>query len=370
MRMLFMIHKLTYSGAPKMLSWVANRMAEKGHEVHLVTFFSDEQARLLNEAIMVHSLNIAQSNSRVVRNTTGMMKTIIKLHKKVMEIKPDVVVSFLDSVGYVYLPIAALLTKCKLIASERVDPFSYHRKLAKFRRFSLKCCDRVVFQTEGARAFYKEHAPIYNNSIVIPNPVVINPEILEMNKHIPPPSERDNRIVTVGRLSLRQKRQDILLEAFQRIHDRYPQYRLVIYGDGPDDKKIQSQIEQMNLSHCVTLAGRVSNVEKEIFHAAAFVLTSDFEGIPNALIEAMSIGVPVVSTDCSPGGAALLIKDDKNGYLVPCRDPEIIAEKLSLLLNDPNISARFSHNCPDIIHEFSEDSIADKWEMVFTTRKK
>lgn len=365
MKMLFMIPRLTYSGAPKMMAWVANKMAERGHEVHLLTFFSEEQARILHENVTAHSLRVSQSKSRLVRNTAGMMKTIWCLHKKVRQLKPDIVVSFLDSVGYVYLPIGSLLTKSKFVVSERVDPYAYHGKMARIRFELMKFAHGSVFQTEGARKFFEPYKKIFNHSTVIPNPVVASETVLALQKSIPSYEDRDKRIVTVGRLSISQKRQDVLLEAFRLFHETHPEYKLFIYGDGGDMATIQAMIEEMGLSEQVMLAGRTNQVEKEIAHAAAFVLTSDFEGIPNALIEALSIGVPSISTDCSPGGAALLIQDGVNGFLVPCGDAKAITEKLSRIVESKEISERFSQNSPAITEEFSEKSIADKWEAYF-----
>ncbi len=362
MKILFATTCLDYSGAPKMMAWVANQMAERGHEVHLVTFFSEEQARLLHKNVTMSSLQITQSESRLIRNTTGMLKTISRLHKKVRELKPDVVISFLDSVGYVYLPIGRFLTKAKMVASERVDPYSYHGKTAVARFALMQFAHGTVFQTDGARQFFEKRKRIYDHSTVIPNPVVLSEHVLAMQKRIPTYSERDKRIVTVGRLSLRQKRQDILLDAFRIFHEKNPEYTLVMYGDGPDREKIQAMIDERGLSDCAILAGRTDRVEEEIFHAAAFVLTSDYEGIPNALIEAMSIGVPCVSTDCSPGGARLLVDDGENGYIVPCGDHKMLAERLQRIVCDERISSRFSVNSPEIKSRYSEMVIMEKWE--------
>ncbi len=367
MKILFMIPRLTYSGAPKMMAWVANNMAKKGHEVHLVTFFSEEQARVLHENVETHSLGVRQSESRLVRNTTGMAKTLSALHKTVRKVKPDIVVSFLDSVGYVYLPIGRLLTKSKFVASERVDPYSYRGKLSKIRFFLMRYANGTVFQTDGAREFFADRKGIYNKSTVIANPVVLSAETEAMLKDVPAYSQRDKRIVTVGRLSLRQKRQDILFDAFKIFHDTHSDYKLVIYGDGEDKDKIQKLIDEKGLSDCVLLAGRTDKVEEKIFNAKAFVLTSDFEGIPNALIEAMSIGVPSVSTDCSPGGAKLLIKDGENGFLVPRGDAKAIADRLCEVVDNEVVSKTFSENGPLISKTFSEDVITEKWEKYFSS---
>lgn len=367
MRLIFAIPRLSYSGAPKMMAWVANQMAARGHEVHLITFYSEEQARILHENVTMCSLKVVQSKNRLVRNTTGMLKTIARLHTMVKTLKPDVVVTFLDSVGYVYLPICRFFTKAKIIASERVDPYAYRGKIARIRFALMRFAHGTVFQTPGAQCFFEKRRKIFKNSVVIPNPVILSTKAANMQKCIPSFLERDKRIVTVGRLSLHQKRQDVMLDAFKLFHEKNPEYTLVIYGGGQDGSKIQAMIDERGLSDCAVLAGITDRVEEMIFHAAAFVLTSDFEGIPNALIEAMSIGVPSVSTDCSPGGAALLIRDGENGFLVPCGDAEAIAEKLSVLVCDSKTADLFSQTSPLIANDLAESIIADKWETYFKT---
>ena len=228
----------------------------------------------------------------------------------------------------------------------------------------MGCADGVVFQTEGARAHFP--GKIYDNSTVIPNPAVIKPAVAEnLSKYLHTCEERDNRIVSVGRLSIVQKRQDVLLGAFRIVYEKYPQMQLVLYGDGEDREKIRALAEEMGLADCVVLAGNTNQVEENICTARAFVLTSDYEGIPNALIEALSVGVPAVSTDCSPGGAALLIRDGENGFLVPRGDAQAVADRLLKVVEEPQLADHFSAEGPKIIEEFSEDRIADLWEQYF-----
>lgn len=365
MRILFAFPRLSYSGAPKMMSWIANQMAQRGHEVHFVTFFSEEQARVLHERVTFHSLNIHRSGSRLVRNTTEMLKAVCRLHKLIKQVSPDVMVSFLDSVGCVYLPIGRWLTNCRFVVSERADPYARHGVTARLLYSLMRFAHGIVFQTQGAQKFFGNNTAIFRCSTVIPNPVVVNDSVKRMQAMIPAVGERDHRIVTVGRLSLKQKRQDVLLEAFMLFRQSHRDYELVIYGDGPDKKRIQDLIDKMNMSDHVTLAGRTDEVEKAIFRSAAFVLTSDYEGIPNALIEALSLGVPSVSTDCSPGGAALLLRNEENGFLVPRGDAAAIAEKLTVLVEQAAVAERFSRNGPFVAERFAEAVIADKWETYF-----
>lgn len=367
MKILLAIPRLTYSGAPKMMAWVANQMALRGHDVRFVAYFSNEQLRSLHKRVKFHSLGIHQSKNRLVRNTLGMIQTLIQLDNYVRKERPDIFVSFLDSVGYMYLPIGK--KRCKIVISERVDPYSYRGWLSKIRFKLMGFADQTVFQTDKAQQFFENMRTIFEKSQVIPNPVVLSESVMNLQNSIPEFIQRDNRIVTVGRLSLEQKRQDVLLQAFQIVHQNHPEMQLVIYGDGQDRDKIYHMICDMGLANSVMLAGRTDFVERDILSASAFVITSDFEGIPNSLIEALSVGVPCVATDCSPGGAALLIDNGENGYLVPKGDVQQIADCICNLLENKEISEKFSRNGPKIIHRFSEKKIADLWERCFLNLK-
>lgn len=363
MKIVFGIPALDYSGAPKMMSWVANQMSKRGHEVKIVSYFSEECAVKLEAGVEFYPLGLKRSSSRFIRNTFGMAQAICKLDKYVKSQKPDAFVTFLDSVGMSYLPIVK--KRCRVLASERADPYAYKKDTLKARMALIEKADVIIFQTDGARDYFKENEKIYGKSAVIPNPVVLKDDVKELRTNIPDFSSRDNRVVTVGRLSLIQKRQDVLIDAFELVHKKHPELELVIYGDGPDKSKIQDIIDNKGLSHCITLAGKISDVEKTIYNARVFVLSSDLEGIPNALIEAMSVGVPCVSTDCSPGGARLLVNDGENGYIVPRGDFAALASRICELAENKDDSERLSQKALDIIDAFGEEKIANEWECEF-----
>lgn len=362
MRIAFLFSILNHSGAPKMLTWVANQMAKRGHEVHIVSFFKTEKLPVLEENVTHHCLHIDKSKSRLARNTVVMAKTQYRLLCKLKQLRPDGIVSFNISGTYVHLVLNKLFGRYPVIFSERTDPNIYKGKKKKLFQFLMSHAKGMVFQTQGARECFS--GKIYENSVVIPNPAVVKPEVAEaLPRYLHTYKERDNRIVSVGRLSIVQKRQDILLEAFRLVHEKHPEMQLVLYGDGEDKEKLRTLAAEKGLSDSVVLAGNTDQVEENICAARAFVLTSDYEGIPNALIEAMSVGVPCVSTDCSPGGAALLIRDGENGFLVPRADAPAVAEKLLQLIEDPQTSDRFAAEGPKITETLSEDRIADLWEQ-------
>lgn len=362
MRIVFMTGVMGLSGASKMMAFAANSMARAGHEVHVVAFFSQECAQRLEPGVHFVSLGNGRNGSRLMRNTLGMVKTLCRLDSLVRKLRPDVAVTFLDSVGYVYLLVNRLLRRCCMVASERTDPHAQRGWTVKLRAFLLGFADGVVFQTQGAMAFYGGNRRILRRAEIIPNPVII-PEA--MRTQLPQlrvcAAQRSNRIVTVGRLALRQKRQDVLLEAFRIVHAQRPETTLHIYGKGPSEAEIRRRVEALGLADCVTLEGETAQVLTDIHAARLFVLPSDYEGIPNALIEAMTVGVPCVSTDCSPGGARLLIRDGIDGFLVPRGDAQAMAERMLQLLDDPALCDRFSQEAVKIGDRFSEERIAGLW---------
>ena len=367
MKILFLISKLHYSGAPKMMAWVANQMAQRGHQVTLVSMYDQDNSQQLCPEVTLRLLGRRKSKSRLLRNTKDLAGTLRALCRCVKEEQPDVVVSFLDAAGSMLLPLKRFYGRVPVLASERVDPSARKGILGWFRHRLLRFADGIVFQTEGARAFYSYDACILSKSRVIPNPVVLQPEQM-----LPPVpfAQRDNRIVSVGRLTMRQKRYDVMLDAFLLVHRAMPELRLEIYGDGKDAAAVQQMVAARGLETAVSLKGKTEDVFGVLRQAKAFVITSDYEGIPNALIEALSFGVPAVATDCSPGGARLLVEHGVNGLLVPCGDAAAVAEGLLRLAGDAVLSDSIAQNAVKIAEKFPQGPIADQWEQALLELKR
>lgn len=157
---------------------------------------------------------------------------------------------------------------------------------------------------------------------------------------------------------MKQKRQDLLIEAFKKLSNEYPEYILEFYGSGEDERAIQELIGQRKN---IKLCGMTRNVAEAIQNAAMFVLTSDYEGIPNALLEAMSIGVPCISTDCSPGGAAMLIENGINGLLVNQGDVVGLYNAMKYYAKNPHIAETMGAKGTEVCDRFSEEIISELW---------
>ncbi|MGR5992081.1 glycosyltransferase [Bacillus paranthracis] len=210
-----------------------------------------------------------------------------------------------------------------------------------------------VFQSNGAKALYSKK--VQGNSTVILNPI--------NSKKLPNyyKGKRKKEIVSVGRLHS-QKNQKMLIKAFCCIAKEYPEYNLIIYGEGTLRKMLQSQVNDLGLKDRVFLKGNIPNVLDEINTASVFAFSSNYEGLPNALIEAMALGLPCISTDCSPGGAAMLIDNYKNGILVPVGDEEMLADGLRYLLSDYSNAMSMGMEAKKVINKVNESSIVSDWE--------
>lgn len=276
-----------------------------------------------------------------------------KVRKLLKRIQPDVVLSLPEEIG-IYVLLAMAGTKMPIVVSERNNPWvmPYKRISRVLRKMVYPRAAGIVFQTEEASYFFNES--IRRKGIVLPNPLNLT--------RIPKPwnGERKKVIVTAGRLEP-QKNQKLLIDAFAIMHKDFSEYSLIIYGDGSLRKDLENYARKILTEDSFEFRGNSSHLLEEIKDAALFVMTSDYEGVPNVLIEAMSAGIPVVSTDCAPGGAAALIKDGINGYLVPTGNVETLTKAMRQQLSDPFHAEKMAHAALQLKEQFNAAIVAEMW---------
>lgn len=349
MRILFIVRSLGCGGASKQLSLTAEALANRGHEVYVYTYNSDYTELSFSKVIFIPEKNITKSSLKEY------IYSPIRVRQQVKKLHPDIVISWRANAGC-FCTLACIGLRVKHVFSERTDPYmetSFALKIA------TKICDQAdygVFQTEGAQHYYKRLSQ--GRSIVIPNPIFLNQKI-----NLIPYNERRNEIAFVGRCFLKQKRQDILLKAFNIVIKKHPEMQLIIYGGDFDIEKIKKMAIDMGLQEHVTFAGSVNDILNKTKYARILALSSDYEGIPNVLLEAMSVGVPVVSTDTSPGGVRVIINNGVNGYIVPRGDYKELAEKIIKVLNEPSVAEKFIQNGFINIQRFNPDVIFEQWNQ-------
>jgi glycosyltransferase involved in cell wall biosynthesis len=347
-RVLFISNSLGFGGAAKILSFVANNLDKNKFKVGIYNFNTSPTKQVINENIEVFTDEI--SDKRVIRRVIQLNNIIrrIKLYK------PDVIISFLNIPNFLSV-LAGKLTNIPVIISERGDPYQCNSFLDKIIHSIYGFANGAVFQTDGAKLFFDKR--LRKKSCVIANPVFIKDETIVANLHSP-----KNEISFVARFENKQKRQDIMLKAFKIVSDKYPEMILKFYGNGADKSNIKKTVYNMGLNKKVLFMGLSNNPTKDIKDSKMFVLTSDYEGIPNALIEAMAIGLPVVSTDYSPGGAKMLIEDGINGLIVPVRDPEAIALAIIKYIENPELAKSCGNEAKKIRGRYMPERIIKKWE--------
>lgn len=345
-----LIKQLHYSGAPKMFLWVANALAERGLDVTVLTYMKRDGTTPPN---IVNWENLEYLENK---NIYHKYKAIRKYIKQTL---PDLCISFLLDANILNI-FACLHLKTKSIVCERNDPFKPRYYKLKLLKPFFALADGAVFQLEDVAKYYSN---INRSTAIIPNPVKELPDVT-----LKPIEERDNIIVSIGRLDIFQKRQDVLIKAFHLFHQKHPTYKLFLFGDGADKDvcQIKKLISQYRLEDSVILKGVTNEPIKELSHSKFYVFTSDFEGIPNSLVEAMSIGLPCISTDCSPGGARLLIENRKNGFVVPKGDYKAVADRMCELVDNIDVAEKIGAKAKEITRRFNGDSICDMWIKYLT----
>lgn len=341
-----------FGGAERQLITLANKMAEKGHEVHLLIIAEDRICYDISTSIQIHSLLFAEKGNLIQK----IFRRYKALKNKLRELRSDIIVNFNFQSAYL-LAFGSHNGIGKVIYSERGDPGDkeYKGLMRIIRTLVLPRIDGFVFQSEGARDFFK-NKHVRKNCVVIPNACFKSYELFR--------GPRRKVIVNVGRLS-EQKNQSLLIKAFANVADKYPDYNLEIIGNGELECDLLHLIKNLKLQNRVLLKGTFNNVNDIIRDTSLFVLSSDYEGIPNALIEAMSLGLPCISTDCKPGGARTLIKNGYNGLITPRRDEISLAKAIHYMLSNYPIAQEMGRRAMEISSQLSPNKIYNRWEEFF-----
>lgn len=349
MKIFFYINALYGGGAERVMSNLATQFANAGHDVGLITTFRVENEYAVDEKVARFALETEGHASNVLLRN---LERITGLRRILKEQSPDVLISFLREPNFRAILAAAGL-KTKVIVSVRNDPVKeYSSQAAQFLARNLfRKADGVVFQTPDAQGWFPD--AVRRRSTVIANQV--NPRFFD--RELEP--KREN-IVTVGRLS-DQKNHRILLKAFAQVKDEVRD-DLVIYGEGELRQALETEAERLGLTGRVHFPGNITDVDLKLAKAKAFVLSSDYEGMPNALMEAMAMGLPCISTDCPCGGPKMLIENGENGILIPVGDAGALAEALRTVLKDDANASRLGQNAKRKAEQFRPERIFKQWE--------
>lgn len=342
-KILFFIGTLDDGGAQRVVSILSNKLVEEKYEVEILKYYKGNNIYPLLDDVKINSVEEYTNSKNTIKN--------LLFIRKYFRNNYDVVISFLAPFNMLAI-FANLFNRVPIIVADRNDPNKIPSNFVvrKLRDLLYRFADGVVLQTNHNKEYFDY---IKDKCVVIPNPVD-----LKDNTGMALKTKKENKIVTVGRL-VPQKNQLMLIDAFYEILKNHSEYKLVIYGEGPYREALESRIKELNIGNNVLLFGSTNNVFNEIKDAKVFALTSDYEGMPNALIEAMCLGLPVISTKVS--GATDLIINNNNGLLFDVGNREQLINKLNYLIENEEIRNVQSKNATKIADKLSVNKTLSKW---------
>ena len=348
-KVLFTCDSMNSGGAERVISILANQMVSDNLDVSILMISNHQEQSFyqLNDSVHIDCLCKDYSGK------VGTFKRLSLLRKYLKDKKPSVIVSFLPHVS-VYTYFANLGLDTHHVVSERSDPKNNPKNkiLRLLKNIVYKVSNGGVFQSEYAQQYFGS-AQIYKG-IVINNPIVVNNLYKTDYKKI------NYTILSVGRFT-EEKNTKLLINSFSEIKKKIPEAKLKLYGDGPLKEELENLVNNLSLSD-VTFCGNNTEWLKQSIDDSLFVLASNYEGMPNALIESLIAGLPCIATDCPYGVVSNIIQDGKNGFLVECNNQAMLVEKILKVLNMKEQVQGLCKCNKDLINEFDPNTITIKWE--------
>ncbi len=346
MKIVFLTASMVGGGTERVIAILSNYFAGKNYDVEIVMTADDKIEYELDSHIVV-----TQLTKRTMGSIAARINRICLLRKHMTNNKKAVYLSFGTETNLFAIISGSGILK-RLILSERNDPAQC--KFIFLRNALYKLGKEFVFQTKDAKNYFNKR--IQERSKVIANPI---------SNHLPDVycGIRQKKVVAVGRLT-EQKNYPLMIQAFAKFAENYPQYQLMIYGKGHLENKLKELVLQMKLEEIVIFVGFESNISNAIKDARMYLLSSDYEGISNSLLEAMAMGLPVISTDCPIGGSRMLIEEGVNGLLVPVGDCKSLVQAMKKIAEDSVFADKLGSEAAKVRELYSVECICKLWEAV------
>ncbi len=340
------------------MTLMANYWAEQGYKLTLITIDSaDRDFYPVHHDVRRIGLGLLGKSSSFQQAIVGNFRRVAGLRGAIRGSKPDVVVSFIEKTNILAL-LSTMGLPIPVVVSERIDP-RYHNveRLWSFLRWVVyRRAAALVVQTNGLRRWAEQF--VDRRAVhVISNPLTHqNAEGGKVGER----ADTEKTVVAMGRL-VTQKGFDILINAFARCAPKHPEWNLVIIGEGPERKRLGEIADRLNIGSKVKFTGRLANPLEMLNQADLFVLSSRYEGFPNALIEAMACRLPVISSDC-PSGPREIIRDGVDGVLVSPNNIAELADAMNRLMGDWRERRRLSSRAVEIIDRLGLERIMGLWD--------
>lgn len=346
-----MIPSLNTGGAERTAVSLANWLAENTNdEIYLINLGKNDNNYDINSNVKIYS-------KKKCTNILDRIKEYIKVISFLNSVKFDIIFEMLFTPLKYAIFHKIFNRKLVIIGSERANPQRYSTLFKKVRcKVAPVFCNGYIFQTNKVKNMFSKY--IQKKSVVIPN-AISNPDVYNLKKNI----KKKKIITSVGRLTY-QKGFDTLIRAYIEVYKSHHEYDLIIYGDGPMREELMKLICDNGMEHHIFLPGNCKKLVETIAKSTLFVMCSRFEGMPNALMEAMAIGLPCISTDCIAGPSEL-IDNKKNGLLVEIDNIEEIKNAILYLIENDTIRGMIANNALDIKKTNAADIIYKKYYDYF-----
>lgn len=366
MKLLIFIHSLSSGGAERVTVNLANHWAGKGWDIAVVTLApQSDDFYELHPAVKRIALELAGDSGNVLMGLLQNLRRVLALRRVLREIQPAIALGMTTGANVLLALAASGLSNVRAIGSERIHPPECPIGVPweGMRRFSYGRLAAVTALTSESADWLKVHTGAQRVT-VIPNAATwplpsqaprMSPDSLcSPGRHL---------LLAVGRLDM-QKGFDWLIESFSVMAKKYPNWDLVILGEGPLRTTLESQVRAAELGERVFLPGRAGNVGEWYERADLYVMSSRFEGFPNTLVEAMAYSLSAVSFDCDTGPRDIM-RHEVDGLLVPPGNVVALTAAMDRLMSDATLRQRFAERAGEIRERFSMKRIVGMWEELF-----
>lgn len=354
-RITFVISSLTSGGAERVMTTMANHWVTNGRPVTLLTITGSDQPPFypLSPEVDLRQLALASPSGSPAKALLNNLRRLRELRRAITSTRADVVISFLDTTNVVTL-LATFGLGIPVVVAEHTDPGlkRMHPVWNLLRRYTYPRATRLVVLTEASKRFFPPF--IQRQTLIIPNPIMVEPDAGPVERGL------GRTLVSMGRFGP-EKGFDLLIAAFARIAPDFPDWDLVIWGDGVLRVDLEAQRATHGLDDRIQLPGRTTTPHAELRRADLYALSSRREGFPMALAEAMACGLPAVAFDL-PSGPRDIIRAGIDGLLVPNGDIPALAEGLASLMRDDNRRLAMAQAAPDVLSRFGVERVMAIWD--------
>jgi len=351
---LIITSSLSGGGTERVSVILANYLCDKSYNISIVVLEEKETTYNINKNINVYNLpNLKNKSNNIIKKiyytipNYNQIKNIIKNNEIIK------IISFCDLPAILLL---LLFKKIILISSKRNYPAVSSFLKAFLEKQIYNRSEAIVFQTSEQMNFYSKN--IQKKGVIIPNPILDN---------LPMPYNgiREKEIITFCRIT-KQKNLLMLIDGFIDFYKSFPDYKLIIYGDSSvKDKSYKEMLINYIITNKMEDVIKINNFTHDIHNlilkSSCFVLTSDYEGLSNSMLESMAIGLPVICTDCKGGGAKAYIDNYENGILIPINDRNALTKALVFISSNPDKAKTMSEKAVKIKETLSNNKILEKW---------